>query len=568
MNFTLVALSIAQFSLTSPFITIPSISSCQLNNQIFSKLHISNSLTSFLHMSAPSFSLKFPKTEISLTASKFQHFLSSAITINNRSPSTSKSFNRYKPIENQASLLDDSSEREYIKKKLIAPIISHRDLVLRVRYCFFVDLSESSSGGAISMLCEESSLYVTRCCFINCFAQTKGGAISFFGNFIRVNDTVFEYCAAPNMAMVIESYVEGTKEKMIFGGLTITSCPGRGHLPTPDNSDEMKLFTNEEMYKQVQMNNLLELTKGKQILYAINSTENAVVGTGGFCFVDEITSFSLSSSIIKDNLAHCIFNLYDMIAGSSTISYCNVLNNTGFEMTLFDISNSSISISNCCLANNNFTMFATGEGGKISFHNCVYDFEERKSLFPNVTFVNHDSDTKNKTKRSLKTIAIENDYIELYQKRANRCSRFTPQYQILFQLSDDIFNRIRANREMGFDNWNPGNNPRPNIENNWKDDDFDIDQKNTNDDRRPNYRTVDDLNKLRVDDDNKNEQKNKKDEDSNEKDDDEIEDPKSRYFSPLITLLLAVLLAGVGAFVYLKYIKNNTETNFGSTQYL
>lgn len=444
MNFTLFSLSLANFSLTSPLFS-PSFYSLSLfKAHTFSNLHITHSCQSFLFMKPYLSSLLHrQKSSISFTNSQFMHFLHSTISISDQS---------FKD-KNNANILsnsdDDYKPRSFNREKIEYTIYSSEDLVLKANNCFFIECTEPISGGAINMICEESSLLISKCCFVNCFAQGQGGAISFFGNIFKINNTCFDGCYTMDSSMTMELYVKGSKEKMTLCRLSITNCADRRlfnirHEEYKKTEDQMRDFDGMRQFG-VYLSNVIDMNRGKQKLSAINSTNNIVHLGGGFCISDESKSFSLSFSTIVNNVADILFNLYDINFNSGNISNCNVLNNTAsLSLTLFDLENSSISVSYTTFLQNNLTFVASN--GNLRLENCAYDFNSKNPPLENAEF-NEIGSIFHKLKnwRSAKTIAFDQEQIANNENIFGRCRNKKPRYSRRDEMMNPQFNGFHNN---------------------------------------------------------------------------------------------------------------------------
>lgn len=585
MNFTLFSLSLYNFSLASPIFSPSFHSFSSFKTLTYSNLHIAHSTQSFLFMKSylPS-SLYKQQASILFSNSHFTNFLHSTISISDRSDKNSDNI------------------RKFNRERIENTIYSSEDLVLKAVNCFFVDCTEPISGGAIDMICEESSLYVIKCCFVNCFAQNHGGAISFFGNLFKVNDTCYDGCYTMDSGMAMELYVRGSREKMTMNRLSITYCAdptvfnAKHEEPRNNNNNKMHDFERAGQFG-VYLSNVIDMNRGKQKLKAINSTNNIVHLTGGFCISDESISFSLSYSTIMNSIADSLFNIYDINSNNGNMSYCNILNNTGsLSLTIFDLENSSLIVSYCTFLENNLTFVASN--GNLHFENCAYDFNSKAPPLENAEFTETGS-MLHKLKKwiSAKTIAFEQEQIDNNAKIYSRCRKNKPRDDRRQQFHNDDFNRFRnfendndeiiRNNDDKDDNNDDEDKKKKNDEyddrKNQNKDDNDNDKKNNkNDDDDENFNIFNNKNNNNRND-NKNEEEDDDDDKKNKKnrfinnqiqiaDNEEEDEPEgnenknhndkvtneksSNSFSGLLIVVFIVLFGGVIAFVYFYFIKD------------
>ena len=79
--------------------------------------------------------------------------------------------------------------------------------------------------------------------------------------------------------MAMEIYVKGTKEKIYMNGLSITNCADKASFvpKREEKSDDSKgRFDDGVGQFGVYLSNVIEMTRGKQKLIAVNSTNNIV----------------------------------------------------------------------------------------------------------------------------------------------------------------------------------------------------------------------------------------------------------------------------------------------------
>lgn len=514
MNFTLISLSLANFSLASPLFSPSFNSISSLKMQTFSKLHIAHSTQSFLYMKSYLSPLMHrQQSSILFSNSHFTHFLHSPISISEKSGESQNKARQLSDSDN------DNKPRIFNREKIEYTIYSCEDVVLKAIDCIFLECTESISGGAIDMICEESSLYVIKCCFINCFAQSQGGAISFFGNLIKVNDTCFDGCYTMDSSMAMEVYVKGSREKVSMKGLSITRCADR-KLFDAKREDTKKIDRMHDIDGMgqfgVYLSNVIDLNRGKQKLKAINSTYNIVHLTGGFCISDESRSFSLTYSTIVNNIADSLFNLYDIISNKGNMSYCNVLNNTAsLSLTLFDLENSSMVVSYCTFLQNNLSFIASN--GNLLFENCAYDFNSKNPPLENAEFSEVGSIFhKLKNWRSAKTVVFDKEQIENNAIIYGRCRKNKPRYSrnegIYNQRFNNNYDRYRENEE--YDGDNSKNKKKEDIINN-------KDEEEENDNKiKKKYKDEEDNDKKNKYDKNDKDEDRDKDEKKNKNDDD------------------------------------------------
>lgn len=548
------------------------------------------------------------KTSLLFSNSHFSKFLHSTISISANSYET----------PNKANLLSSSEDeikpRIFNREKIENTIYSNEDILLKAINCFFIECTEPMSGGGIDMICEESSLYVIKCCFVNCYAQIEGGAISYFGNVFNVTDTCFDGCYTMDSGMAMEIYVKGTKEKIYMNGLSITNCADKASFvpKREEKSDDSKgRFDDGVGQFGVYLSNVIEMTRGKQKLIAVNSTNNIVHLTGGFCLSEESRSFSLSYSTIVDNIADALFSLYDILLNKGNMSSCNILNNTGsLSLNLFDLDNSSMNAFDCTFLQNNMSFVASN--GNLHFENCAYDFNGKNPPLENAEFTESGSIfNKLKNWRSVKTKIFDQAQISNNDKIFSRCRKNKPRYSRnnnalrnnrfrdpdfydndnIFDLKDkkdeennqnnkgeeidinnfkdkhDIFNgNKKEDKEDNKDNKvnndifnnlkNNNNNSKNNNKNNDEDDDEEEENdKNDKNDKNKNKNNKNEFdnfnNKINIADNEEEEEEDNKKQNTNE-----INNTPNRSWFLLITLIFMILIGGIFAFVYVFYIKD------------
>ena len=185
------------------------------------------------------------------------------------------------------------------------PLIYGFEPEVSVSDCFF-QADTMGSGAGINMLQAGGTLNVVRCGFVRCSAFERGGAISFYGNILDIQNSCFHRCTCRDSGLAIESVNMGSNGLTKFDHMCVVMCSDPGSMDD---------FQQNSIY----------MIYGRQMGRNVNSSDCDAYFGGAFLGSEEALSFDFQLCNVLRPYGDNVMNLEDLAPGKSTLAYINLL---------------------------------------------------------------------------------------------------------------------------------------------------------------------------------------------------------------------------------------------------
>ena len=238
------------------------------------------------------------------------------------------------------------------------PLATNEDSKIKVIDCLFQSGSEHN-GGAINIFKTGCVMKVIRTGFLWCFAVLRGGAISFYGKVLAIEESCFDRCHSDICGLAIEAVVPEDDSEIKMTEVHITECT---------YSDELFVHQYNSLY----------FICGYQTAKYVNSTLCDAKQGGAFIGSEDAEYFDFTYIHISHPSGTDVLDLADLTSDNSKLSHMNLMYFRSSEdvqaKSLFYLGNSSVTLEYSTIVG--CTIQYISVGGSLGLSHCATDLQK------------------------------------------------------------------------------------------------------------------------------------------------------------------------------------------------